>query len=161
TLRATGNHQIMTPNGWVELQNLKPGAEIHMLNHKGGFGAEGSLELGRVLGWMVGEGHFTGNKAVLNFYPGDQEVPPLFSSYVDTLVSPLTVGARGSYPINPVAVPARNMLTITSERLCSLLKRHDFTTESKLAVPGIVFKGSEDMQRGFLQGLFSSDGTVH
>src|SRR5262249_36349895 len=42
-----------------------------------------------------------------------------------------------------------------------LLKRHDFTTESKLAVPGIVFKGSEDMQRGFLQGLFSSDGTVH
>src|SRR5262249_58929712 len=29
------------------------------------------------------------------------------------------------------------------------------------AVPGVVFKGSEEMQRGFLQGLFSSDGTVH
>ncbi len=131
TLRATGNHQIMTPNGWVELQNLKPGDEIHILNRKGGFGAEGSLELGRVLGWMVG----------------------------DALVSPLTVDNRGSYPINPVAVPARNMLTVSSERLCSLLKQQH--TECKLAVPGIVFQGSEEMQRGFLQGLFSSDGTVH
>ncbi|MGH9767862.1 MAG: LAGLIDADG family homing endonuclease, partial [Blastocatellia bacterium] len=160
-LRATGNHQIMTPNGWVELQDLKPGDHIHILNRKGGFGAEGSLELGRVLGWLVGDGHFTGNKAVLSFYHGDQEIAPLFSSYVNSLASPLTVGNRGSYPINPVAIPARKELTITSERLCSLLKQHDITSESKLAVPGAVFKGSEDMQRGFLQGLFSSDGTVH
>ncbi|MGH9751397.1 MAG: LAGLIDADG family homing endonuclease, partial [Blastocatellia bacterium] len=161
TLRATGNHQIMTPSGWIELQDLKHGDRVHILNRKGGFGVEGTLEFGRVLGWMVGDGHFTGNKAVLNFYHDDQEVAPLFSSYVNTLASPLTVGARGSYPIKPVAVPARNMLTVTSERLCSLLKQHDIASESKLAVPGIVFKGSEEMQRGFLQGLFSSDGTVH
>src|SRR5262249_14884116 len=85
---------------------------------------------------------------------------PLFSSYVNSLASPLTIGDRGSYPINPLAIPARKELTVSSERLCSLLKLHDITSESKLAVPSIVFKGSEETQRGFLQGLFSADGAV-
>src|SRR5262245_1477367 len=160
TLRATGNHQIMTPGGWVELQDLNPGDRVHILNRKGGFGAEGSLEFGRVLGWMFGDGHFTGDKAVLNFYHGDRQVAPMFSAYVEALALPLTAGAKGSYPVSPVAVPSRNMLTVASERLCSLLKQYDITSESKLAVPGVVFKGSEEMQRGFLQGLFSSDGAV-
>jgi ribonucleoside-diphosphate reductase alpha chain len=161
TLRATGNHQIMTPNGWVELEALKPGDQIHILNRKGGFGREGSLELGRVLGWLVGDGHFTGKQAVLSFYHGDREIAPLMGSYVDTLVSPLTVGDRGSYPVKPVAIPSRNKFTVASERLCSLLKQHNITPESKLSVPAIVFQGSEEMQRGFLQALFSADGTVH
>ncbi len=161
TLRATENHQIMTTNGWVELKDLKSGDKVHILNRKGGFGREGSLELGRVIGWLVGDGHFTGRQAVLSFYPDDREIAPLLSSYVDSLVSPLTVGNRGSYPIKPVAVPSINKLTVGSERLCSLLKQHHITPENKLSVPSIVFQGSDEMQRGFLQALFSSDGTVH
>src|SRR5262245_14794981 len=54
TLRATGNHQIMTPDGWVELQDLKPGDRIHILNRKGGFGLAGSFETGCAMGVMVG-----------------------------------------------------------------------------------------------------------
>ncbi len=161
SLRATGDHQIMTPHGWVELRDLKPGDKIHILNRKGGFGKEGSLELGRVLGWMVGDGHFTGKQAVLNFYHSDQELAASFSSYVDCLVTPLTVGNRGSYPFNPVAVPKKNKLLVSSERLRTLLHQYQITSENKLTVPQVVFKGSEGMQRGFLQALFSSDGTVH
>src|SRR5215468_4115500 len=136
-LRATGNHQIMTPNGWVELQDLKPGDHIHILNRKGGFGAEGALELGRVLGWLVGDGHFTGNQSALGFYHDDRQVAPLFSSYANSLASPLTAAAGGSNSVNHVAIPARPVAilarplaipakkdsTISIEGLCSLLKQ--------------------------------------
>ncbi|MBN1563297.1 MAG: hypothetical protein JXA10_05625, partial [Anaerolineae bacterium] len=49
-VRATADHRFMTPRGWVELQDLAPGDKLHILNRKGGFGGEGSLALGRVLG---------------------------------------------------------------------------------------------------------------
>ena len=53
TLRATENHRIMTTRGWVEAKDLQPGDAVHVLDRKGGFGTEGSLDLGRVLG-LVG-----------------------------------------------------------------------------------------------------------
>src|SRR5262245_18854476 len=161
SLRATGNHQIMTPAGWVELQDLQAGDRIHILNRKGGFGHAGSLELGRVMGWMVGDGHFTEKQAVLNFYHNDQELAASFSSYVNRMVTPSTFGNRDSYPINPVAVPKKHKSLISSEKLRALLDYYQITPENKLSVPDVVFKGSEEMQRGFLQALFSSDGTVH
>ncbi|NOT62257.1 MAG: hypothetical protein HOP19_18780 [Acidobacteria bacterium] len=161
TLRATGNHQIMTPSGWVELQDLQAGDKVHILNRKGGFGAQGSLEFGRVWGWLVGDGHFTGKQAVLSFYHEDRELAALFSSYVETLAAPLTVGDRGSYPIAPVAIPQRKLLTVSSQRLATLCRQEGIAPEQKLSVPQIVWTGSEEMQRGFLQGLFSADGTVH
>ena len=49
-LRATADHRIMTERGWVALQDLAPSEKIHILNRKGGFGKNGSLETGRVLG---------------------------------------------------------------------------------------------------------------
>jgi ribonucleoside-diphosphate reductase alpha chain len=132
TLRATGNHQIMTPNGWVELQDLNPGDKIHILNRKGGFGAEGSLELGRMLGWNVG-----------------QTVSlPVTSQATDC-------GSLGKLTVCPTFAPRFSWFQ------GALNDDLNSSPENKLAVPSIVFKGAEEMQRGFLQGLFSSDGTVH
>ncbi len=127
-LRATGNHQIMTPNGWVELQDLKPGDKIHILNRKGGFGAEGSLELGRAMGVMAGD---EDNASDLSIHRRGAEYRRGFTEFSQRL-SLLS------------AFPQR------SPRLCG-----------EGAVPSIVFKGSEEMQRGFLQGLFSSNGEVY
>ncbi len=47
-VRATADHRIMTPRGWVELGDLQPGDKLHILNRKGGFGAYGSEEEGRI-----------------------------------------------------------------------------------------------------------------
>jgi ribonucleoside-diphosphate reductase alpha chain len=127
-LRATGNHQIMTPGGWVELQDLKPGDRIHILNRKGGFGMEGSLELGRAMGVMIGSGDFASSLSIhrrgAEYRRGFAEVSERFS--------PLS------------ALPLR------SPRLCG-----------EEAIPSVVLKGSEETQRGFLQGLFSSNGAIH
>jgi ribonucleoside-diphosphate reductase alpha chain len=128
TLRATGNHQVMTPNSWVALQDLKPGDQVHILNRKGGFGVEGSLEWGRAMGAMVGDGYFANS---LSIHRRGAEYRGGFAE----------VSERPSLLSAP---PQR------SPRLCG-----------EASVPSAVFKGSEEMQRGFLQGLFSTNGAVH
>ncbi|HEX8843808.1 MAG TPA: LAGLIDADG family homing endonuclease [Pyrinomonadaceae bacterium] len=162
TLRATANHRIMTPRGWVELGDLQAGDRIHILNCKGGFGLTGSLELGRTLGWLVGDGTLTSGKAVLSFFGDEQSLAPQFADYVDKLVSPLTVGDRGVYPVGANVIAGRAETRIQSTRLFTLAKELGLEKgDEKLCAPAAVFAGSESMQRGFLQALLSADGTVH
>ena len=94
-VRATADHRFMTPNGWVEMGDLKSGDKVHILNRKGGFGVEGSLELGRVLGWLVGDGTIKKDEVVLSFFGEEkQELAPMFAGYVNDLVAPLTANNR-------------------------------------------------------------------
>lgn len=158
-IRATDNHQFMTPNGWVELKNLEPGDNIHLMNREGGFGESGSLNDGRVLGWIVGDGHFNGDRAVLSFYHGEkEELAPIFADYVYDMIDKEQIHNR-DYGIGVVKNnDARD--TISSVRLSRVAKRYGLTKEKKHVVPEGVFTGNKDMQAGFLQGLFEADGGV-
>lgn len=93
-VRATADHRFMTPNGWVELKDLKPGDTVHILNRKGGFGVQGSLEEGQ-----------------------------MFATRVHNLAQHTAGG-----------VAVREQVTVEA-----------------------VFQGCEDMQRGYLLGLFGTD----
>lgn len=162
SLRATADHKIMTANGYVPLCELKRGDKIHILNRKGGFGIDGSLEMGRTLGWLVGDGHInkSANRAVLSFFGEEQTLAPTFAGYVNEFVTPLTVGDKGSYPISTMAVKGRAETRVSSTRFYQIAEEYGLT-QNKLQVPETVYKGSENMQRGFLQALFSADGTVY
>jgi ribonucleoside-diphosphate reductase alpha chain len=156
-LRATANHRIMTSRGWVELQNLQPGDKVHILNRKGGFGTEGSLELGRTLGWLIGDGTIKQDRAVLSFFGAKkQELAPIFAGHVNTLVAPMTTRTR-TYEVGVVAIQGRDEARVQSERLLTLATKYGLV-ETKHRVPEGVFKGTEEMQRGFLQALFTADG---
>lgn len=158
-VRATADHRFMTPSGWKELQELKQGDKIHIVNRKGGFGTEGSLELGRVLGWIIGDGTIKKDQVVLSFFGSEkQELAPLFAEYVTDLVEPLTAIAH-SYPVGVIDIGTRDEARVKSNRLHPLIARYGLI-EKKHRVPEGVFKGSEDMQRGFLQALFTADGSV-
>jgi ribonucleoside-diphosphate reductase alpha chain len=147
----------MTPDGWVELQHLRPGDTVHILNRKGGFGASGSLELGRTLGWLIGDGTLKKNEAVLSFFGAEkQELAPAFAGYVNHLVAPLTATAR-RYEVAPYPVLNRDEARIGSTRLHAVAREHGLT-ETKHRVPQSVMRGSEAMQQGFLQALFTADG---
>ena len=157
-IRATADHRIMTPRGWVELQDLHPGDAIHISNRKGGFGTEGSLGLGRTLGWLIGDGTLKKKEAVLSFFgPEKRELAPLFAEHVNTLVAPLTATAR-RYDVAPIHVKRRDEARIGSTRLHTIAHQHGLT-EIKHRVPQSVLRGAEEMQRGFLQALFTADGT--
>lgn len=158
SLRATADHRIMTPEGWIELGNLKPGDRLHILNRKGGFGDEGSLELGRVLGWLVGDGTVKQDSVALSFFGEEKrELAPAFAGYVNDLVAPLTNHSR-SYRVGVGKVAERDAARVSSTRLRRIAQAYGLA-ERKHQVPEVVFRGQEAMQRGFLQALFTADGS--
>ena len=86
-LRLTEDHRVMTSGGWVAARNLQLGHRVHILNRKGGFGSAGTLEEGRVLGWLVGDGTVNVVRAVLSFFGNEkQELAPMFAEMVTDLV---------------------------------------------------------------------------
>lgn len=157
SLRATADHRVMTERGWVAVGDLVPGDRVHVLNRKGGFGKDGSLDLGRVLGRLVGDSAAKPEPPVLSFRGEEREVAPLFRQAVDNLV--LEAGSPRPYVTTVVDIPERNEVRVQSSRLREIAERFELNTE-KPVVPEVVFGGSEDLQRGFLQALFSVDATV-
>jgi len=158
-LRLTEDHRVMTSRGWVEAKDLTPGDRIHILNRKGGFGKTGTLEEGRVLGWLVGDGTVNVVRAVLSFF-GDEkrELAPAFAEMVTGLVDKPDQGR--SYPVGITEVSERDEVRVASDRLRVWADGFGITKENKHFVPAAVFTGSEEIQKGFLQALFTADGQV-
>jgi ribonucleoside-diphosphate reductase alpha chain len=167
TLRLTADHRVMTGNGWVEAETLDAGDTVHIQNRKGSFGRHGSAEEGRVLGWLVGDGHLKRGeeRAVLNFYDDDAEVSEAFADDVNTVVREPTGNADYEVGVSDInrsddyrgvgAVEQR----IRSARLYEYAEGAGLV-EDKLSVPDAVMRGSEEMARGFLRALFTADGSV-
>jgi ribonucleoside-diphosphate reductase alpha chain len=162
-LDATSDHQIMTVAGWRTLQELQPGDKVHILNRKGGFGPNGTLGLGRTLGWLIGDGTFNiADGAGLLFFGDEQELAPEFAGYVNNFVGVENhrniYAPTRTYQVSAVPVAGRQETRVVSGRMKERLA--GMGVADKEQVPTIVFTGTEEMQRGFLQGLFSSDGTI-
>jgi ribonucleoside-diphosphate reductase alpha chain len=160
-VRVTGDHRFMTSRGWVAAQDLQPGDALHLVNAKGGFGTSGTAAEGRVLGWLIGDGHVTGDSghgAVLGFWGDDRELAPSFAGDVNEM---LGQDAPTAHPVG-VVIDSRSMATVSSMRLRRLVAdRYGVTADTKLAgVPLAVLGASEELQRGFLQALFTADGHV-
>ena len=166
-LRLTADHRVMTDDGWVEAQDLDTGDTVHIQNRKGEFGQHGSEEAGRVLGWLVGDGHLKHgeDRAVLNFYDEDAAVSEQFADDVNEVVRAPTGNADYDVGVSEIgrsddyrgaqAVEQR----IRSERLYEVAQETGLV-EEKLQVPDAVMRGSEEMARGYLRALFSADGSV-
>ena len=161
-IRLTSDHLVYSDErGWVKAGDLNIGEKIRIMNNGGAFGDEGNLEEGRVLGWLVGDGHINkgpGNKrAVLSFYNTDRPLAPQFAEYVNKIVRKSSNNRE--YEVGVVNVEGRNLSSVASERLKEYAIQIGLG-ENKLRVPDAVMTGSREMQRGFLQGLFEADGTV-
>ena len=166
-LRLTADHRVMTDNGWVEAADLDAGDAVYIQNRKGSFGQHGSAAEGRVLGWLVGDGHLKHSeaRAVLNFYDDDTEISTSLADDVNEIVrEPL---GNGNYEIsaNTVSRDADYRGSqaleqrIRSTRLYELADSAGLTTD-KHQIPDSVMRGSEEMARGFLRALFTADGGV-
>jgi len=158
-VRLTADHRVLTTRGWIEAKDLIPGEHIHIFNHKGGFGSNGSYELGAVLGWLVGDGTLSNDRAVLHFYgKKKREFAPTFSKMVHDLVHGMQKLNR-AYSVSIIKINGRDEDRVQSARLLRLVKNYGLT-EEKRKVPDKLFSANEETQRGFLQALFTSDGHV-
>ena len=164
SIKVTKEHKILTEaNGWLEAQNLKPGERIRVSDTGGAFGAEGTAEQGRVLGWLVGDGHINryskDSRAVLSFYNNDIPLAEQFARDVNSVIRH-TNSRNKVEEVGVVTVQERNLKSIASERLLEFVQQYGLV-ENKLQVPLQIFKGTESIQKGFLQALFEADGTVY
>lgn len=159
-IRLTKDHEIFTPHGKVEASKLQHGDKIQ-LSKLGAFGTQGSLEEGRVLGWLVGDGAMKVNGNATLFFYGEekQELAPQFSNYVYKMVDGEQVVSR-PYPIKPQYIASEDKAIIESTRLWRIAKRYGLSPDNKYKVPAVVFNGTKPMQQGFIQALFSADGHV-
>ena len=159
SIRLTANHKVMTAHGWVEAGKLTPGDKVHILGRKGTFTGKGDAETGKILGWLVGDGTIKKDRAVLSFF-GDEkrELAPLFAEMVNKEVQGLQKFDR-DYVVGVVNVKGRDEARVSSKRLLEIAKDYGLL-ENKHQVPDQVLSGSEELQRGFLQALFTADGSA-
>jgi ribonucleoside-diphosphate reductase alpha chain len=160
-VRLTGDHLMMTPQGWRRADSLRPGDLVHILNRKGGFGADGTLEEGRLLGWLIGAGHMRPDKGVILRFYGEEkrELAPLFAAHMNAV---LGSEEEDRYRISVVEVTGRDHATVSSVRFARrVLERYPLSQETtSRGLPPEVLAGSENFQRGLLQALFTADGHV-
>ncbi len=118
-----------------------------------------------LLGLITGDGHFTNRgqgkeAAIINFWGNECELAPMVASYVNSLIADVSKTSR-QYQVSPVAVPDRNHVFVRSVILARVLAYYNFTRTTKLQVPEIIWRGSEDCVKHYLQALFQTDGTVN
>jgi ribonucleoside-diphosphate reductase alpha chain len=163
-IKATEWHDFYTTRGKIKLKELKSGDELLVQSGKGQFGGCGSEELGALLGLLTGDGHFTNrgrgkNAAVVNLWGEDRDYAQEVVAYINSMIAGWQHRPR-DYRVSAVAVPERNLVFIRSVILARVLEYYGFTAKAKTQVPEIVWRGNEDCVRGYLRGLFQSDGTV-
>jgi ribonucleoside-diphosphate reductase alpha chain len=164
-IKATEWHDFYTARGKTKLKDLQVGDELLIQSGKGQFGGEGNSDLGLLLGLLTGDGHFTNRgkgqqAAVVNLWGLDRDYADTVVTYINALIAGISEVPRG-YRVSAVAVPERNLIMIRSVLLARVLKHYGFTAQTKMQVPEIVWRGSEACVRGYLLGLFQTDGTVN
>jgi len=186
---ATDNHRFFTPEGPVALEDLQVGDEILIQSGEGAWSKdralppfeptdklsarirrgeadlprEWSAELGQLLGWVVADGWVTEN------LPADRKVPNysvglLFGGDEGELEAGFRerigrwTGTRG----NRTERPGRIQLLYKSG-LYYFLRSLGLVTEDGKSnrVPEAIWKAPRDAVVGFLQALFTADGTVN
>ncbi|OYU99647.1 MAG: ribonucleoside reductase, partial [Burkholderiales bacterium PBB5] len=164
-IKATAWHDLYTARGKIKLADLRVGDELWVQSGKGQFGPQGSAPLGTLLGLLAGDGHFThrgkgAEVAVLSLWNEERQLADFVAGTVNALIAGQAHGAR-VYRCEPVAVPERNLVFVRSVVLARVLQQLGFTRDTKLQVPEVVWRGTEDCVKGYLRGLFQTDGTVN
>ncbi|MFC1648207.1 LAGLIDADG family homing endonuclease [Nanoarchaeota archaeon] len=168
-LEATSNHKIMTNFGWKTVAELTTDDKVLIQSAEGGFPlraelpvsykntTEWSRELGQALGWLVGDGWLReGRDARAGFCFGNKDYAIL------EYLKPYLNGLYGK----DIKEVLRNNNTIHlsyhSKPFVNFFKAlgvKPVKAEMK-EVPNSIFTASKPAVQGFLQGLFTADGTI-
>ena len=185
---ATDNHKFFTPTGLVALRELKPGDEILLQSGEGAWSTcydlppfepadkfrarvergeahpprEWSRELGQLLGWMVGDG-WTSEET-----PEGRTVPNytaglIFGGDEQPLAGEFRARLRHWTGLDGALVERSGRLQLTYKSALYYFLRSlgiNAPGEAK-RVPDSIWKAPRTAVIGFLQGLFTADGTVN
>ncbi len=178
---ATPDHRILTADGWKELSEITESDSILIQSGKGTFNkdsklpfsvineimgkngriyklnlpSEWSRELGVLLGWAVGDGFFNESyhKFGLVFAKEDKEaqkvIQPILERYCNRKIE------ETKYPNGCVQLRSSSKYFIDFLKKLGMKQAYE-----EREVPAALFTATEEAVVGFLEGLFSSDGTI-
>lgn len=182
---ATADHQLLTPKGWVKVADLKPGeSKVYIQSAAGAFNSDDKLPfvihkeykggngriyklnlpdrwskgLGQVLGWLVGDGWLRDQdencRVGFTFSQEDKEV----LTYLKPIINDY-------YGIDIKEVLRENNvyhLSYHSKYFVEFFKSLGIKAweSGEKEVPQIIYTAPKEVVIGFLQGLFSADGTI-
>ena len=186
-LTATENHQFLTPDGFIELKDLRPGNTLLLQAGEGNWSENRQLppfvpeyhtargrfaagkssgkfnppqtwskKLGQLLGWLVGDGFLTLNSSAmvaLIFGSDERDLMPYFQElFADWFgAKGYLCEQRGSTQLRYKGFPARFLANLGI----------DTTKSHAKIIPDTLWSAPRDGVVGFLQGLFTTDGTVN
>lgn len=158
-LKVTPDHKIFTTKEWIAAKNLQVEDEILVQSGKGFFAEKDTIgeDLGLFIGWVTGDGWLTSDEKVIGMVFANEE------KYIMEKIQEIAYLKDGGNGI--VNQRENNTWQL-------LFKRKDFVNSIKHCgiqakkahekrVPDPIFTASEKTVGAFLNGLFSSDGTIN
>ena len=167
-LVVTEDHKVLTLEGWKTLRDLKIGERVLLQEGKSLFNQDSSLpfsegkwsrELGIMLGWLIGDGWFIskGKNCRAGFVFGKSTV-----SYLEEVKKTFN-RIYGRDIKESIRKNGAVHLSYHSKRFINFLEKLGLK-QAKAAqkrVPKSIFTAPEEAVIGFLQALFSTDGTIN
>ena len=159
----------------IPLADIRTDDKLLIQSGTGQFGTQGYYSLGLIAGLIAGDGTFATNKsdnpvAIVELYNEEIELKDLvldaIKDIIDydykTLAIANKADIQNSMPKEVQHTPNSTKIRFQNVRLGKILaQKYNFTKESKLQVPEFVYQGSKECVQGYLQGLFTADGTVN
>ncbi|MCE4602241.1 MAG: hypothetical protein F7C08_00700 [Desulfurococcales archaeon] len=165
TITVTHEHKFLTPEGWKEARELKPGdkiltGRIHPVYTDDVITGEYDLDedIAFSLGWLVGDGTF--NKHYVAWYFSEDD--KIAEDRVRRGLAKI-----GGNPLSHTYMLSKsehkiqyNNSTRLYKNIVALLGVNELQQSRDRKLPEIVWRLSPKSLRAFLRGLFTADGTV-
>jgi len=167
-IRCTEYHEFITPLGRRSLKFLSVGHELNLQSGEGVWGTIGDYEDGLILGSFVGDGTLyleTTDRPIMCLdYWGEYDLCSNILNAVNKKISMFTlqndIRDYGNISSRTCTEPTKRR--IASARLTKYFEQTFglCVTSLKRQIPEAIWRGSRDMVRGYLAGIFQADGSV-
>ena len=179
-IKSTLWHEYYVANGEKiekrSLEDISVGDKLLIQSDEGQFGQEGNYDLGFLMGMVTGDGTFSykenKNHSIVHIDLYNQEmnlghkihkqVANVINEYYSLLPNAHKENFVNVYPKMIQHTKNSQKLRFSNIRLGRIFdEQFNFNGQTKHQIPEVIFKGTEETVKGYLQGLFIADGTVN
>jgi len=158
------------------LEDIAVGDKLLIQSDEGQFGQEGNYDLGFLIGMVAGDGTFSykevKNHSIvhIDLYNQDMNLGHIIHKQVANVINEHYAKLPNAHKedfVNLYPKPIQHTknsqkLRFSNIRLGRIFdEQFNFNGQTKHQVPEVIFKGTEETVKGYLQGLFIADGTVN
>lgn len=166
SFKATGNHLVLrisrktrwkTDTEWVEAENLKPGDQLVLHDHRQLASWDGlhDEKEGYLIGLLIGDGTLKTDKALLSAWPDQGSTGLMEAAFEAAKNMPHRTDFKGWWKVSD-----RNEYRMSLAALRKLAFNLGMLPGDKLITPYLETGTSSAFAKGFLRGFFDADGSV-